>query len=356
MPIDFPVMKGSIGAKTCVGQKERCQNCKLFKSGKCGGCPVAGGTGACRMSSCEGGCGTCGGHVIDVPAVCIKSPTTDLMLAKFEKDSYAIKPGRVLKPKSKAVVTLIGGRSSAFHKDPSAAYPDEVETYAVALRHVWSASRGFYSSDLKDYMALPKSKKLILQTSVFDDVLERAAQKEVHLELAERTDIDAFEPLGFSVYSDDSMLNQYVQWSRILKGMEEGGGDFITFNTPRGLHLTKDLLQYTKAVPQVMVNSQLTGDAKAQAKALRDYVFLNATLPKSVSVWMVGPSNITTVRTLQRAWKGRDVYFLSTAPWIIAHKGFAFTESGKSRAARQRPKDELVLEAQRNFVKLVDSV
>lgn len=358
MSLSVPVMKPPSNGKTLAcGTKDWCSNCNLFKAGKCAGCEANGGRERCKQSSCGGACGTCGGggvEKVEVPAVCIKSPMLDLFQQKFAKDSYDIRPGRVINAPSKAVVTLIGGKSSAFPGDASAAYPDEIDVYAVALRHVWSATRGFYSADLKDYMGLPKSKKLILQTAMYDDVLERASNKDVHLEFASRRDIDAYEPLGYSIYGDESVQNHHYNWSRTLKCMEEGGGDFFLMAHYALFDTKPDVKRYSPLVPQLNFHVQkLSSDGvSAASDFLRAILVWHTTLPKSVSFWFNGASNPRVIGALKKVTRGRDCYFMASAPWISAHKGFEFTVDGRTKKSKA-PKSELVLLAQRNFAKLV---
>lgn len=359
MSLSVPVMKPPTNGKTLsCGTTDHCSKCALFKAKKCAGCAANGGRERCQQSSCEGACGTCGGgrEDVEVPAVCIKSPMLDLFTEKFSKTDYNIRPGRVISSKTKAVVTLIGGKSSAFSGNPQAAYADEIDIYAVALRHVWSAQNGFYSSDLKDYMGLPKTKKLVLQTAMFDDVLERAALKEVHLEMAERTDIDAYEPLIFSIYGADSIRNQHYNWARTLSGLEEGGGDFFRISNDLLFSVKDDVKRYTQAIPQATFHVQVLRDdgPKAVQAYLRKVLVWHSLLPKNVSFWFNGAASRGIISALKRATKGRDSYFMSTAPWIVPHKGYAYTADGRSQKSRA-PKSELVVEAQQNFAKLVST-
>jgi hypothetical protein len=275
------------------------------------------------------------------------------MLDKVQEIRWdQIPPGRTVNLKNKAVIVMNGGKRPLFRSSIDSSRYDHIEAVGVSLWRVWS-TRGWYSNDLKDYLGIPKRVKLILSTSVYDDALERGTNHDIFAEIMERQDIDLAMPLAYSIFLDDSITNQWFAWRRRIKQMETVGGDFVVADALM-ISVLKDVREAVTRVPQVMFHTQSNENAtaKSDAIALRWMQTLHAALPREVSFWCQGTSSLRLVSQFKRMFVGRDVYFMSSAPWMGSHKGHEFTASGKMKRS-PLPQDELTIRAFENFAHIV---
>lgn len=341
---------------TCDGANSKCDTCRIGPNGS-GYCPGCNGhcgfKGLSSMWKCNRECMTCGGGDAapnTVPAICCKSPLADIALSKVDRDNYAWMKRPVIDlPQHGIVVTqgAVGGRI----KDP---YPKETKAIAVNLRHVWSGN-GWFSKDMKDYLRIPRGVKLILLTMTHDDVLERAWDKELHEEDWGLPGFDYWQPLTFSMYHSDSKMNMYWQWRRTLHATERSAAWFSPL-IPE--HMTKKADEVTRVVtqniPQVIFNAQFIGDDDLLISYMKLVLRNHNAIDKRVPFWFVGISTRKIVRVFKSFLKGRQLYFLSTTPWLAGHKGSEYVVTGQTKKS-MLPKDELVLANQRAYMDMVET-
>jgi hypothetical protein len=355
--ISFPILKTSTAEPLaqCAKNPDRCVKCPLFISKTCAGCTANGGTPRCQQSDCYKDCANCGGYKVSTPAICVKSPLAPIMVPKVEQVQWnRIPPGRVLHAKNRAVLVMAGGKRPMFRTAIDSKRYENIEVVGTSLWRVWSSKRGWFSDDLKDYLGVPKHVKLFVTTLVYDDALERATDQNAIASLRDRHDIDAFDPLGYSIYFDESIMNQWFSWRRTLRGLEDTGGDYID-GMPLPFSNTDDMKRLVEKIPQVLFHFSSVSMKEAFFKtACRRVAFLHKFLPRHVSFWFSGPSNEALIRILKKLSPGREKWFLCSAPWMAAHKGYEFRHGKMVRSSL--PQDELTARAFENFKALVDSV
>lgn len=336
--------------QSCSGV-DRCTGCRLFKGNKgvCKGCNPK-----CRMAVCETQCGRCGGNVIDVPAVCIKSPLRDLLMKQVESlKGWHKRPP--IKLKTRGMLVTIGGRSSVFGPG-ECPYAPEVEAVGVNLRHVWSARGGWYSKDMKDYMRVPKEKKLFLLTASYDDQLDKAWTADL-FDGFKDVGFDFWSPLLFSAYENDACMNQIWNYLRTLHSLKLSKGHFCDLPSRR-FDLSSDFFRTLFAsVPNIMTNTQIGQPDDSWVRGLyADITHVSSVCPPDATFWLLGVNSPKVLTAALLAASGRDVYATNTNVWIAAHKGYLFTPDGSSSTFdRSMPKKDVILESQRNFLKMVDS-
>jgi len=366
--MDLPRLRNPPLGKLChCGQKDYecvCEGCSL--EGECVG-HCDGKRRDCEQRSCFQQCNDCGGsaeidrtdpdiEVTNVPAICAKSPMRDLYLSQVKKDRYKFKKRSRLEFNAKAI-TITTGSSGDHTYD---VHPPETEVVAVNLRHVWSGN-GWYSRDLKDYLKLPKGCKLMLLTAMQDHYLEIAWNKEVYYEDFESVGIDFWQALDFSAYPHMSHFNNLWIDYRTMWVIEQSKAHFSGMPcqawdlTDRGNFGT--YVNMSKRVPNIIQNVQgLNLQTKHGQQVFKKFFARlkrwDELVPVKLNYFFIGAVSRTLIANIARTLPTHDLYFLSFAPWITAHKGAEFTLKGQ-RAASKLPKPELLLRNQRHYAKLV---
>lgn len=347
------------------GTPEWCSKCELFQKvcpGSNGGCTTK---ETVAQRECYSACNTCGGGPANpnsAPAVCCKSPLKTLLLEQArgskpvgkERFDYTSRP-KIDLP-SRAVIVTQGSPGSAFGSDSP--FAPEVEAVGVNLRHVWSRNAGWWSQDLRDYLRVPSTAKLVLLTSVFDNRLEHAWDEDLHEEDFGRLGFDYWQNLSFSIYAEDSPMQSYWCALRSLRSVQGNQSWFAEdVKAPRLMkQWTKDrLLEQVEKIPQIVLNMQFIRNNReelfAHAEDLKTYHDL---LPLKVSIWLLGPSQPAVIKFFQKLAPGRDLYFLSALPWIGAHRGAVLGPDGKLKKSTL-PKKELVWRNQRAYLQSIKS-
>lgn len=351
---------------TGCGTPEWCAKCELFQKvcpGNNGGCTTK---ETIAQRECYSACNTCGGgsaHPNSAPAICCKSPMKTLLLEQARgfrpvgKEVFAYTKRPKIDLKSRAVIVTQGSPGAAFG-DSESPFAPEVDAVGVNIRHVWSRNAGWWSSDMRDYLRVPKHVKLLLLTSVFDNRLEHAWDADLHEEDFGKLGFDYWQNLSFSVYAEDSPMQSYWCALRSLRSVQGNRSWFAEdVKAPRLMkQWTRDrLLEQVSVIPQIMLNMQFIRNDReelfAHAEDLKTY---DAVLPKNVAIWLIGPSQPAVVKFLRGLAPGRDVYFLSALPWIGAHRGALLGVDGKLQKSKL-PKKDLVWANQRAFLRTVQS-
>lgn len=334
-------------SQSCIG-KDRCLSCRFFQvnRGPCKGCNPD-----CRMARCQTQCGRCGGNVVDVPAVCCKSPKSyqELLFKPIERE-YKWHEVEPIKLKSRAVIVTIGGRSSVFKPGESPYYPG-IGAVAVNLRHVWSARNGWYSQDMKDYMGVPSDVKLVLLTAGYDDTLDRAWVSDLFDGFGE-VGFDYWAPILFSTYNNDAKMNGQFNYLRSLYSLWRSKAHFCP-DPPKGFAST-DFTVMTSAIKNVAFNVQLTDSTEIGLRVLASSAFnLHKMTHPEATIWAIGARSPKIVSILHASMPGRTIYCANTNVWLASHKGELYTRLGKTVMDRSISKRDVILQSQENFVRMI---
>jgi hypothetical protein len=313
----------------------------------------------CEQKQCFRDCNDCGGGPLrytgaNVPAVCCKAPHRNLVLPQVRKDSYTFKKRKYIDLEQSSII-ITQGSPGRVDRCP---YPEGTSAIAVNLRHVWS-QRGWFSSDLRDYLKLEDRKtKLILLTATHDDVLERASDAEVAYDDFAAKGFDYWQALEFSQYGDMGNFNSLWQSYRTLHAIEASKAHFVdmiptAIRSLNGPEPYAPWAQLAEAVPQVMINWQFNSlNNPANYRMVVALVKRHLKLAPARALWFIGVVSAAMVYNLQRTFSDYRCYFLSVNPWLAAHKGDEFSEEGKLHKSKL-PKTDLVLQNQRNYANLV---
>lgn len=340
----------------CSDHPDRCSKCPINvgNGGLCKGCSSE-KLSACSQSQCDLGCNVCGGFKVDVPAVCCKSPIAKTFLIQaapggnYKKPSFTFTRRKAISFKSKAVVSARGGGINSSKGPP---YIDELECVAATIKDVWSP-RGFYSKDVKDYLRVPKSKKLIIISALLDDWLERMWDAQAFGQDFEEHGIDYWMPPAFSVYNQDGHMNRYWQMLRTLHALQIGKGHFVPLPNTSNFEIDDIYLDAIDKIPQATFNCQFAFNDERMIKALGVIRSWHQKVPKHVSFWMIGAGSPKFCRNIRKLLGDRDVYFVSANPFRLANHGKEMLPDGNGLKVDGVSKQDLLFKNQRTFRSMV---
>lgn len=347
----------------CQGTSN-CVSCSLYSKngGRCGGCTRDHADAMHpNFQSCYQQCHTCTGYKVNVTAVCCRSPLKDIYMGAVSKGAadwnhpaYTYKERPVLKFKQRAVFYISSGGVNTIAPGDKRLVDESHEVVAVNITRVWG-SNGFYSRDLKDYLHLAPSTKLVLMTMCLDDLLERGWEKEMYADPQDiqRVGVDYWMPLSFSGYPKEAHMHQYYQTLRTLYVTEKMEAWWTTgdHNFP-GIN-TDDLVQASAAkIPQMIFNMQFVNNDALLKYHLLFLKHYHKIIPAHVPFWLVGATTATFMHNVRLQCGTRDLYFLSAKPLYLASKGQQLALSGSSTKSKL-PKWDLLQENYRIFAKTV---
>lgn len=345
------------------GGPDHCAKCELFGKVCPGSRGRCGAKKQCAQRECFGECNTCGGGPSapgSAPAICCKSPLKDIFLAEVrgslpvgrEVYEYAKRPKIVLS--TKGIVVTQGSVGSAF--GTGYAFAPEIEAVGVNLRHVWAARNGWWSRDMRDYLRVPKTTKLILFTSGYDDTLEKAWDSNMFEEDYTRVGFDYWQNLSFSMYAEDSPMQTYFSSLRSLRSVSASRSWFaedLPVDHLRPEWVAARLREQVAAIPQIILNMQFMSTDKSDILAHAVGVKrLHRDLPLHVSFWIHGPVRPWIIKLLKNICFKRDLYFMSSGPWIAGHKGQLLRTDGRMITEPKFTRREIVWENQRMYARL----
>lgn len=345
--------------KTC-STTDYCSSCVLFEKngGRCGGCsPEHKKDMFGRFGGCYGECHSCTGYSVDVTGVCCRSPLKDTYMAiatKGAKDwnkpefTYTARPRLTFK--NKGVFYIASGGLSTIA--PGMTRLIETDVVAVNLSRVWGGN-GFYSRDLKDYLRLPKSTKLILMTMTMDDLLEKAWEKELYADPTEleKVGLDHWMPIAHSSYPNEAHMHQYYQFLRVMQTTERMHAWFVLANRRQvGLKLDDLFLQAIEKIPNVVFNTQM--EESGPEWHMRMIHSWHKLAPPHVTFWFVGAARPAFVYNTRKICGDRDLYFVSAKMMYGATKGKLVDEHGRIRPS-EMPKIDLVKQNFQNFQRML---
>ena len=291
-----------------------------------------------------------------VPGVCSKAPLKDLYLNEVRKKEYDFTQRDNYRTDNKSIIVTQGRAGKGYQL-----YPEEANTVAVTLRHVWSG-RGWWSNDMKDYLSIPDNVDLMLLTTMHDDILERAWDNEVMNDDLEALGFDVWHPLDFSCYSDMSRFNNIWLQYRTLYSQEASKSHFAIYP---GQHLDYNqigpddpFVRASEAAPNLLVHLQSMNlrkqtDIRLFRQTISDIKKWQKRLKVRLSLFFMGVTSPEVVFNLKRNFPDNDCYFMAVSPWLAAHKGAELTPQGKSKKSN-KPKSEIILINQRSYATLVN--
>lgn len=340
----LPVLKDSPSTmQTCHG-KDYCGSCKLYvrNGGICSGCTTKHKEQMPpSMQFCAQTCSTCAGYKVSVPAVCCRSPHKELVFNAlcgddWNKPVFANRVKRsVIALKQRGIMSIANGGGPSISRQAGKLLVDESKTEAVAvnLPMVYSG-RGFYSTDLHDYLRLPKKVKLLLLFMCMDDLLERYWDNETYRDVAlhEKIGLSWWMPPAFSAYVVEPHMHQYYQLVRTLKAAEQGQAWFTSGNFRRlGLRTDDMVLSSIKYAPQLIFNAQFGVQDEIVRRYYTDIQHYHKLLPHNIPFWIVGSATPPFMATVRSLVGTRVIYYVSANIYMSAIKGKRLFVNGKVR-------------------------
>lgn len=249
--LEFPILKSPIREKgnLCADNKI-CPTCLLFKenNGPCCGCDHD-YFKRCLKNFCYSNCNLCGGgRHKRVPAVCGRSPLRNEWAKIFEIEVFPYDP-KQLEIKC-WLIPVIDVKLVKFRIPER--FP-EIDAWAVPAHEVIYLKGNFKSDDLKDYLGLPKDRKLILTGCTPDKFTEMLWQKGDSLHYQE-SGIDFWFPANYSIYDNDSKFYQFFNAKRQQIHAQKVKSQFVWFRL--GEHIPKEFLNPIRSAKSVLISCQ----------------------------------------------------------------------------------------------------
>ena len=351
------------GLELCQGT-DHCKDCSLSyrNGGRCSTCTqLHKSVLSPNFQACYQECNTCNkGYKVETPAICCRSPLKDAYLTALSRGTDYNNPvfNPVKQPlltfSQKAILNYAFGSPERIAPEEEILFPDQ-EVALTTLSFVKGKQDVFYHSDLKKYLKLSPTTKLILSTMSIDDHLEAAWEREQYGgDFYERVGVDYWTPLAFSIFGREPKMFQYYQFLRLLWSAEQGKSHFVISAVPRTSLQINDLLEkWLEASPQVMFNAQMATNEhivhhKTEAK------FWDDLAPKHVAFWYVGASTPVFMANIREVLPKREIYWVSSKPMWCANSGKILRkDGGEARAEFSISKKDLLYENAQNFTAIV---
>lgn len=305
LPLSLPVLKlDREHHQVCDGSN--CATCPLY--GKfCKGCG-SDPEGTCgAQHECQTACNTCHGEVDagrQVRGVCCKSPLAGFALRQIQTlDQLHYVPRKQLVDLPDERIPNLLDRH---HKT-------KATVNAVSMHRVYS-KKGWKSADIKDYLQLDKSTKLILTTVMRDDYLDNFMELR-WFDTVEQVGFDLWSPLLFSRFTNESNMQKLLSTWRILRNLQDSAAHFSPFvgYYPR-LNVTQEILRANRAVPNIFINASHGSEQTEGSRRLFAYVQKYAKELGTKATWFVQGMTARYKRQLFRSLlpAGTPCYFFIT--------------------------------------------
>lgn len=351
----LPVLKTEVTTLSSCDGGSRCPECPLFvkNGGRCNGCSPQHQQAMAEtfdnFVECYKECNACTGYKVRVPAICCRSPMKNIVMSAitkgaedWNKPAYTYTERPRLSFTQRAVFYIASGGVNTIAPGKTHLVSSKHEVVAVNLTRVWGGN-GFFSRDLKDYLHLPASTKLVLMTMTQDDLLERGWQKEFYADPSEfqAVGLDAWMPLSFSAYPEEAHMHQYAQLLRTLYCTEKSAAWFVTGDHRLNGMRTDDLiLEAVAKIPQMVFNMQFVDD-KWLIYHLRIMKHYHSLVKPDAPFWIIGASTPSFMASVRQVVGSRIVYYVSAKPLYLASKGQLLLSTGKT-AKSALPKKQLL--------------
>lgn len=353
------------GLSTCIG-KDHCSECKLYSrnGGRCSGCtPLHKQALGDHFKACYQECNSCNvGYKVNTTAICCRSPLTESYLTALcrglDFNNPVFNPTKQAKLSftQRAILNYAFGSLKQIAPEDSILFPDQ-EVVVSPLSYLKGKGDLFYSHNLKEYLKLASSTKLIASTMSIDDHLEAAWEKEQYggKEFYGRVGIDYWAPLAFSIFSNQAKMFQYYQLLRMLWSAEFGQSHFVIASVPKVSFEIKDLLEtWLEACPQVMFNAQMsTNDSLLWYKG--EVASWDKIASPDIPFWFIGASTPLFMVNIREVIPKREIYWVSSKPLWCANSGKIFRkDGGEARADFEIPKKQLLYQNVETFQNIVN--
>ncbi len=203
----------------------------------------------CLKHYCSSNCRACGGgrHTA-VPACCGRSPRRDSWdrILDVEVQPYTPSPVSIECRLIPVILPQI-----ARYRIPDAL--TEIDAWAVPVHKVMNLKGEFRAADLKDFLGLPKSRKLILSTYAPDNYTEILWEKGEELDYQGHA-VDYWFPAHFSVYDNDSKYHQFVNAKRQQIHAVRTRSQFVWFRL--GEHIPVEFLNPVRNASSALISCQ----------------------------------------------------------------------------------------------------
>jgi hypothetical protein len=305
LPLHLPSLKLDKSIpQTCDGS--RCAACPLHGN-LCRGCGSNPAETCGTQASCNTGCNQCHGEVDAghlITGVCCKSPLAPSALRQIQtlgSLKYLPKPQFKEFPDER-IPTLL----DRHHNSPA-------PVNAVSMHRVYS-KKGWKSADIKDYLKLDKSTKLILNTVMRDDYLDNFMDLRWY-DSVEQVGFDYWSPLLFSMFINESQMQKLMSMWRIMRNLQDSGAHFVPFlGFYSRLNLQEELHRAVKSVPNVFINASHGSEQQEAQMRIFGYVKKYAALFGPGVTWFVQGMTARYKRQLFRSLlpAGTPCYFFVT--------------------------------------------
>jgi len=200
----------------------------------------------------------------------------------------------------------------AKHRIPE--YFPNIDCWAVPIHKVMNRQGKFRSTDLKDYLGLPKDRKLLLSTCAPDDYMEVLWEKRDILDY-QGHGIDYWFPAHFSIYDNDSKFYQFYNAKRQMIHAVSTKSQFAWFRL--GENIPVEFLAPIRYVRAILISCQQMYSRQNRAILQREVEIANEWLPTWTNFVLIGKNRMDwhwlTVT--------RRVFMLNERWLILALKG-----------------------------------
>jgi len=199
------------------------------------------------------------------------------------------------------VIPVIYRRDEYLKTNIAERFPD-VDAWAVPIYEVCSLNGVFYSEDLKDYLNLPKDRKLILSTYAPDDYQEMLWEKryELNQEKYRKHGIDYWFPGHFSNYMDDNKLYQFLSVKRQQIHAIDTRSQFVWFDL--GQNIPIKFLNPIRDAASVLISTSQINKKDGSLPILENEVRqADEWFPKETAFFIVGGTRILPSISDERA-------------------------------------------------------
>lgn len=289
--------------QTCPG-RELCPGCPLYEvnGGPCSGCTDE-YRGRCLQGRCFSRCNICGGGLHSVvPAACGRSPLRDVW-AKLILEPlapYSPEPLSIETP----LIPIIYGQSAL--REIPGRFP-EIDAWSIPVHKALNRRGEFRSRDMKDYLCLDASRKLILSTAGPDDFMEMLWERGGDLDYRGHG-FDCWFPAHFSVYDNDSKFYQFFNARRQQMHARMVHSQFVWFRL--GEHVPVSWLEPIFQCPSVLISCQQMRSRFHRDILRREIAIADRLFPPSACFFLLGAGYGARMR------KDRCVYEIH-ASWVI---------------------------------------
>lgn len=298
----LPVLKDMPAVQqTCDGGK--CDTCALHETW-CYGCKPDTEISCGTQKTCQTQCETCHGDP-PVQGVCCKSPLAPYAVEKIRTlDSLQFnKVTRLKFPEDRIPILL-----DRHHKSPA-------PVNCVSINRIYSLSKGWKSNDIKDYLQLDKSTKLIMSTVMTDDHLMKLIDSR-WWDTAPEVGIDYWEPMLFSMFIDEAKMQRLFNFWRTMQSMSDSGAHISPFtgHHAASFNIEPTLLRLHRAVPNIGVGLSHGSEQIDAQRRILGYVRKHAQLLGPEVSWFVQGMTAKTKQLVFKSLlpKGASAYFFIT--------------------------------------------